>query len=70
MSSFDDRFVALHRAAFRVAFAVVGNRAEAEDIAQEALARALVRWRRVEPYADAWVGLAALRSSLGQEVGA
>lgn len=55
MASFDDRFVELHRAAFRVAYTLLGDRAEAEDIAQEALARALVRWRHVESYAAPWV---------------
>ncbi len=55
MSSFDERFAALHRVAFRAAFTLLGDRAEAQDLAQETLARALVRWRRVEPYAEAWV---------------
>lgn len=55
MSSFDERFIALHRVAFRAAFTLVGDRAESQDLAQEALTRALVRWRRVEPYAEAWV---------------
>lgn len=53
--AFVDRFEDLHRVAYRAAFAVLGRRADAEDCAQEALARALVRWRKVEPYADAWV---------------
>lgn len=52
---FVDRFAELHRAAYRAAFAVLGRRADAQDCAQEALARALVRWRTVAPYAPAWV---------------
>lgn len=59
MDSFDERFVELHRAAFRVAYKVLGDGAEAQDIAQEALARGLVRWRKVEPYAVAWVSRVA-----------
>jgi RNA polymerase sigma-70 factor (sigma-E family) len=59
VTSFDDRFVELHRAAFRVAYKLLGDRAEAQDIAQEALARSLVRWRKVEPYAVAWVSRVA-----------
>jgi DNA-directed RNA polymerase specialized sigma24 family protein len=47
VQSFDEAFVALHRAAYRVAYKLLGERAEAEDVAQEALARALVRWRKV-----------------------
>ena len=52
---FVDRFEELHRVAYRAAFAVLGRRADAQDCAQEALARALVRWRTVAPYASAWV---------------
>ncbi len=50
-----DRFEELHRVAYRAAFAVLGRRADAQDCAQEALARALVRWRTVADYAPAWV---------------
>lgn len=52
---FVDRFEELHRVAYRAAFAVLGRRADAQDCAQEALARALVRWRTVADYAPAWV---------------
>jgi RNA polymerase sigma factor (sigma-70 family) len=52
---FVDRFQELHGVAYRAAFAVLGRRADAEDCAQEALARALVRWRAVAGYAPAWV---------------
>ena len=64
MEDFDAAFVALHRAAYRVAYKLLGDRAEAEDIAQEALARALVRWRKVEPYAVAWVSRVAANLSI------
>ena len=53
--AFVDRFEELHRIAYRAAYAVLGRRADAEDCAQEALARALVRWRSVQGYAPAWV---------------
>lgn len=52
---FVDRFEELHAVGYRAAFAVLGRRADAEDCAQEALARALVRWRSVSAYAPAWV---------------
>ncbi|MFN8022494.1 MAG: sigma-70 family RNA polymerase sigma factor [Acidimicrobiales bacterium] len=52
--SFVDRFEELHRVAYRAAYAVLGNRTDAQDCAQEALARALVRWRTVSEYAPAW----------------
>jgi RNA polymerase sigma factor (sigma-70 family) len=57
--SFEEQFVELHRAAYRIAYKLLGDRAEAEDAAQEALARALVSWRKVEPYAAAWVSKVA-----------
>jgi RNA polymerase sigma-70 factor (sigma-E family) len=52
--SFDDDFAVLYRAAYRVAFRLLGDRTEAEDVAQEALARTYVRWRTVEAYAAPW----------------
>lgn len=54
MGSFDEAFAELYRAAYRVAFRLLGDRTEAEDVAQEALARTYVRWRTVEPYAAPW----------------
>jgi RNA polymerase sigma factor (sigma-70 family) len=64
VTGFDEQFVELHRAAYRVAYKLLGDRAEAEDMAQEALARALVRWRSVEPYAAAWVSRVAANLAL------
>lgn len=37
-----------------MAFAVLGSRTEAEDVAQEALARALVRWSRLSGFEEPW----------------
>ena len=51
MGSYDEAFAELYRACYRVAFRLLGDRAEAQDVAQEALARTYVRWRTVEPYA-------------------
>jgi RNA polymerase sigma-70 factor (sigma-E family) len=45
--TFDDAFASLFRAAYRVAFRLLGDREDAADIAQEALARASVRWAKV-----------------------
>lgn len=46
--------------------AITGNRAEAEDIAQEAYARALARWPRLREYdlPEAWVRKVALRIAI------
>lgn len=54
MDGFDAAFAELYRASYRVAFRLLGDRMEAEDVAAEALARTYARWRTVEPYAAPW----------------
>ncbi len=60
-TSLCDDFVAaypdLRGRAYRVAFRLLGDRHEAEDIAQEACIRACMRWRRLADgdYAGPWV---------------
>jgi RNA polymerase sigma-70 factor (sigma-E family) len=55
VQEFEEAFDGLYRLAYRVAYRLVGERATAEDVAQEAVARACARWRRVEDHAEAWV---------------
>jgi RNA polymerase sigma-70 factor (sigma-E family) len=55
VDDFDAEFDNLWSRAYGVAYVVLGDRGESEDIAQEALARALVRWRKVSEYAEPWV---------------
>ena len=55
MDSFDAQFDHLWNRAYGVAYVVLGDRGESEDVAQETLARALVRWKKVSAYAEAWV---------------
>jgi RNA polymerase sigma-70 factor (sigma-E family) len=52
---FEEAFEDLYLRAYGVAFQLLGRRSEAEDVAQETLARAFVRWRRIRGYAEAWV---------------
>lgn len=54
---FEAYFAALYPRARSVALRIVASVPDAEDVAAEALARALVRWRRVGElsYRDAWV---------------
>jgi RNA polymerase sigma-70 factor (ECF subfamily) len=52
---FDEAYPLLFRRAYHVAFRLLGDRQDAEEVAQEALTRALVRWRRVSDYAEPWV---------------
>ena len=52
---FEEAFEDLYTRAYGVAYQLLGRRSEAEDVAQETLARAFVRWRRIRGYAEAWV---------------
>jgi RNA polymerase sigma factor (sigma-70 family) len=63
-AGFVDRFDELYAVGYRAGYAVLGRRADAEDCAQEAMARALVRWRRVQEYAPAWVARVATNLAL------
>jgi RNA polymerase sigma-70 factor, ECF subfamily len=49
-------------AVYRAAYALSGDRSLAEDAAQEAFARAFIRWRRLggDPWAGGWVMTTAL----------
>jgi RNA polymerase sigma-70 factor (ECF subfamily) len=53
-ADFADAFDDLYESAYQHAFKLLGNRQEAEDVAQEACTRACLRWRRLENPA-AWV---------------
>ena len=52
---FEEAFEDLYVRAYGVAYQLLGRRSESEDVAQETLARAFVRWRKVRSYAEAWV---------------
>jgi RNA polymerase sigma-70 factor (sigma-E family) len=51
---FADAFDSLYRRAYQHAFKLLGDRYDAEDLAQEACARACLRWERLET-PEAWV---------------
>jgi RNA polymerase sigma-70 factor (sigma-E family) len=57
--SFELAFADLYRLAYRVAYRMLGDRAEAEDIAQETLARATLRWARLHERPEGWVSRVA-----------
>jgi RNA polymerase sigma-70 factor (ECF subfamily) len=55
MPGFDDAFPQLFARSYAVAHAVLADRGDAEDVAQEALARAYLRWSRLEDSPEPWV---------------
>lgn len=63
--TFDERFDTLAALAYRVAYRLVGDRHEAENISQECLARAYVRWRRIHAYDEAWVTRVSTNLAIG-----
>ena len=61
-----DRFTALAARAYKVAYRLTGDRAESEDLAQEALARAYLRWAKVAAYDEAWVARVTTNLAIGR----
>jgi DNA-directed RNA polymerase specialized sigma24 family protein len=56
-AEFDEAYGPLFLRAATLAYRLLGDRASAEDVAAEALARTYARWSRLEglAYRDAWV---------------
>ena len=52
---FREAFPRLHGKAYQAAFRLLGDRAAAEDVAQEALTRAYVHWSRLDERREGWV---------------
>lgn len=61
----DDRLRELGTIAFRIAYRLLGSRQDAEDVAQEAVTRTTIRWRRVNGYAEAFTGRIATNLAIG-----
>lgn len=49
LSDFDSRFRELYPRSVALAMRMLGNRAAAEDVAAETMARALLRWNKLDP---------------------
>ncbi len=66
--TFTAAFAVLYADAYRAAFRLLGNRAEAEDVAQEACARACMRWNRLtrRDNASPWVVRVATNLAIDQ----
>lgn len=65
--SFELAFSDLYWQEYRVSFRILGDRLEAEDIAQNALARAILRWDKLHEQPE---GVASNLASTGSVVGA
>ncbi|MGZ4694350.1 MAG: sigma-70 family RNA polymerase sigma factor [Acidimicrobiales bacterium] len=63
---FDASFAALFACGYRAAFRLIGSRADAEDLAIEAVARAQARWDEVGRYGEPWVVRTATNLALDQ----
>jgi RNA polymerase sigma factor (sigma-70 family) len=65
--SFERRFTELFNLALRPAWRLLGDRQEAENVAAEALARALVRWRTLHasPTLPGWIVTVSTNLAIG-----
>lgn len=63
--TFDDEFDDLAALAYQTAFRILGSRSEAEEVAQDTMTKAYVRWRRVQSHARPWVCRVAVNGALG-----
>jgi RNA polymerase sigma-70 factor, ECF subfamily len=68
---FEEFYQASYGRTFALVAAITGSRHEAEDVAQEAYARALARWSRLRGYdlPEAWVRKVALRIAIDSRRG-
>jgi RNA polymerase sigma factor (sigma-70 family) len=62
--AFTDAYPRLFNEAYRVAYRLLGDRTEAEDVAAETCARAYSRWRSVADYAEPWCVRVAANQAL------
>lgn len=63
-TTYDESFAGLYRISFRVAYRILGSSAEAEDVAQETLAKAYTRWWRVKSDAPRWVSRVSANNAI------
>lgn len=66
MDGIEGHYEELFLCAYRAALRVLADPDGAADVAAEAVARAFIRWRRVERFARAWVTRVAVNLALDQ----
>jgi RNA polymerase sigma-70 factor (sigma-E family) len=60
----DEAYASCFGVAYKVAYRILGQREDAEDVAAEALARAQLRWSRLADHPEPWVSTVASRLSI------
>jgi RNA polymerase sigma factor (sigma-70 family) len=63
-SEFDERYPELFVLAKRAALRVVNDQSDAQDVAAETMARALVAWAKVSRYPEPWVTRVAVNRAI------
>lgn len=63
---FSAAFPELYALSYQVAFRVLGDRGDAEDVAQEALARTALRWARLASRPQGWVVRVSVNLAIDQ----
>ena len=63
---FDERYSELFQIALAASYRVLGDRGRSEDVAQEALVRAMTRWDRIENYVEPWVSRVATNLAIDE----
>ncbi len=63
--TFDDKFDELATLAYQSAFRILGSRAEAQEVAQDTMIKAYLRWRKIKGHARPWVCRVAVNGALG-----
>ncbi len=61
---FVSRFDEMFGVAYRAAFAVLGERTDAEDCAQDTLAKALIKWRTVKLHPVPWAARVSTNAAI------
>jgi RNA polymerase sigma-70 factor (sigma-E family) len=65
-AGYEGDFEELFATAYRVAYRILGDRSDADDVAGEVLAKAWLQWEKVQTYAAAWVGRAAANAAISR----
>lgn len=62
--TFEASFEELFQVSYRVAFRILGQREDADDVADSVLAKAWLRWDRMADHAPAWVARASANAAI------